>query len=81
MLKENFHEKNSIVKILSQMLEKQNFDNLFVVTGRFFCEKTIIFWVPVTNIYSTNINAFFTEFHEKNLFLLRILIGHGLATL
>ena len=54
MLKENykqifFHEKQSSVKSVSQILNKKIFlDNFFVVTGQLFCEKkTTFFGAPV----------------------------------
>ena len=37
-----FHEKQSSVKSLSQILNKERFlDNFFVVAGQLFCEKNL----------------------------------------
>ena len=44
-----FHEKQSSVKSLSQILNNNIFlDNFFVVTGQLFCEKNKPFWAHVT---------------------------------
>ena len=44
-----FHEKQSNIKNLSQILNKEIFlDNFFVVTGQLFCEKNKPFWAHVT---------------------------------